>query len=220
MRAVLWDLDGTLVDSEPAHALAFDAALEELGLAVPPDFHVRLLGASEDRVHAALVAETAAAIDRAAWRAVKWRHYRAQRIVRLPAADLLPPLAGAGIGLALVSNSTRTEVDHNLAVAGLAGFFAITVSRDDVRRGKPDPEPYLAAAARLGLDPGDCLVVEDSPTGAAAGVAAGMTTVFHPQDPALAPPAGAVAAGPGGLAALFDRLGLPVRKPCEKALAP
>lgn len=84
MRAVLWDLDGTLVDSEPAHALAFDAALEELGLAVPPDFHSRLLGASEDRVHAALVAETAAGLDRAAWRAVKWRHYRAQRIARLP----------------------------------------------------------------------------------------------------------------------------------------
>ena len=76
MKAVLWDLDGTLVDSEPAHALAFDASLAELGLTVPPDFHDRLLGASEDRVHEALIAETSVSMDRAAWRSVKWRHYR------------------------------------------------------------------------------------------------------------------------------------------------
>ena len=85
----------------------------------------------------------------------------------------------------------------------------MTVSRDDVARGKPDPEGYLAAAARLGLDAASCVVVEDSPAGAAAGLAAGMTTVFHPQDPALAGPASALVPGSGGLAALLAELGLP-----------
>ncbi|QFQ88578.1 HAD-IA family hydrolase [Paracoccus kondratievae] len=210
MRAVLWDLDGTLVDSEPAHELAFDAAIAELGLSVPAEFHDRLLGASEDRVHEALVAQTAITLDRAGWRAVKWRHYRetADRITRLSQADLLAPLANAGRDMALVSNSTRAEVEHNLSVAGLARYFPVTVSRDDVRRGKPDPEGYLLAAERLGVPPADCVVVEDSPTGAAAGLAAGMTTIFCPQIPTLKPPAGALIASPGKLAGLFGRLGL------------
>ncbi|MCB1970238.1 HAD family phosphatase [Paracoccus sp. APAP_BH8] len=210
MKAVLWDLDGTLVDSEPAHALAFDASLAELGLTVPPDFHDRLLGASEDRVHEALIAETSVSMDRAAWRSVKWRHYRkaADQIRRLSQADLLVPLASAGLGLAVVSNSTRAEVDHNLDLADLARLFPVTVSRDDVRHGKPDPEGYLLAARRLGVSPTDCVVVEDSPTGAGAGLSAGMTTIFCPQVPTLVPPAGALVAGPGDLSGLFERLGL------------
>ena len=210
MKAVLWDLDGTLVDSEPAHAAAFEAALRELGLRVPTGFHDGLLGASEDRVHAALVAQTGTVIDRAGWRALKARHYRAAagRIVRLPAADLIPPLARAGIAQAVVSNSTRAEVDHNLAVTGLAGSLSVTISRDDVGLGKPDPEGYLAAARRLGTDAAECLVVEDSPTGAAAGLAAGMTTIFHSGITGLAVPDGALVPGPEGLAGLFGRLGL------------
>lgn len=210
MKAVLWDLDGTLVDSEPAHSAAFDAALASFGLAVPPEFHLRLLGASDDRVHEALVNETSAAISRTEWRAVKWEHYRAEAegISRLPATRLLQPLRDGGVGLAVVSNSTRAEVDYNLAVTGLARFFAITVSRNDVGQGKPEPEGYLQAAGRLGAAPAECVVIEDSPTGAAAGIAAGMTTVFQPQDPGLPGPAGAIRAGPCGLASLFARLGL------------
>jgi HAD superfamily hydrolase (TIGR01509 family) len=213
LRAVLWDLDGTLVDSEPAHAAALDAALAELGLAVGPAFHERCLGASEDAVHAALVAETGTAIVPAAWQALKWRHYRGfvPRIVaRSEAVALVPLLAAAGVAMAVVSNSTRAEVDLALAAIGLDRLLPVTVSRADVARGKPDPEGYLAAAARLSVPAAACVVIEDSSTGVAAGLAAGMTTVFHPQDPALAAPAGALVPGAGGLAALLGRLGLPL----------
>lgn len=212
MKGVLWDLDGTLVDSEPAHAAAFDAALELLGLSVPEDFHLRLLGASETHVHAALVAETGATLDRDSWRGIKWGRYQAAaaRITRLPAAALLPSLVQAGVPMAVVSNSTRAEVDLNLATTGLAAFLPVTISLDDVTRGKPDPEGYRAAARRLGLAPADCVVVEDSPTGAAAGVAAGMATIFHPQVEGLPAPDSVLRAGPDGLGALFARLGLPV----------
>jgi beta-phosphoglucomutase-like phosphatase (HAD superfamily) len=112
--------------------------------------------------------------------------------------------------MAVVSNSTRAEVDVALAAIGLARLLPVTVSRADVARGKPDPEGYLAAAARLGVRPAGCVVIEDSPTGVAAGLAAGMTTVFHPQDPGLPAPTGALVAGAGGLAALLGRLGLPL----------
>jgi HAD superfamily hydrolase (TIGR01509 family) len=216
LRAVLWDLDGTLVDSEPAHAAALDSALAELGIAVGPAFHDRCLGASEDAVHAALVAETGTAMAPAAWQTLKWRHYRgfAHRIAARPeVAGLVPPLAAAGVAMAVVSNSTRAEVDLALAALGLDRLLSVTVSRADVARGKPDPEGYMAAAARLGAPPAGCVVIEDSPTGVAAGLAAGMTTVFHPQDPALAAPAGALVAGPDGLAALLGRLGLPLALP-------
>lgn len=221
MKGVLWDLDGTLVDSEPAHGAAFDAALVLLGLSVPPDFHLRLLGASEGHVHAALVAETGATLDRDTWRDIKWGRYQAAaaRITRLPAAALLPPLVQAGIPMAVVSNSTRAEVDLNLATTGLAPLLPVTISLDDVARGKPDPEGYRAAARRLGLAPADCVVVEDSPTGAAAGVAAGMTTIFHPQIEGLPAPQGVLRAGPDGLGALFARLGLPVPTTPESPMA-
>lgn len=210
-RAILWDLDGTLVDSEPAHAGAFDAALAELGLAVGPEFHALCLGASEDRVHTALVREAGVGLGLDAWRALKWRHYRdlAAGVSPTGAAALVAPLAAAGVAMAVVSNSTRDEVDLALAAVGLDRLLPVTVSRADVARGKPDPEGYHAAATRLGVFAADCVVVEDSPAGAAAGLAAGMATVFVPQDPALATPAGAHRAGPGGLAALLARLGIP-----------
>ena len=112
--------------------------------------------------------------------------------------------------MAVVSNSTRAEVDLALAATGLDALLPLTISRADVARGKPDPEGYLAAAARLGARPAACVVVEDSPAGARAGLAAGMTTVFHPQDPALAAPEGALVPAADGLAALLARLGLPV----------
>jgi len=212
LTAVLWDLDGTLVDSEPAHAAALDAALAELGLAVGPAFHRRSLGASEDSVHRALVAEFGPAIALGAWRDLKWSRYQvlASHVATRPGMPaLVARLAAAGVPMAVVSNSTRAEVALNLAATGLDQLLPVTITRDDVLHGKPDPEGYLAAAAQLGVAPAACIVVEDSPAGAAAGLAAGMTTVFHPLESGLDAPDGALSAGPDGLAPLLSRLGLP-----------
>ena len=183
-RAILWDMDGTLLDSEPAHAAAFYDALDELGLTVPPGFHESLLGASDDRVHAALSAATGLALTLLEWRAVKWQHYRRHANcipLRQEVAALARDLAGQGVPMAVVSNSTADEVVLCLGASGLASLFSTTVSRADVTRGKPDPEGYLLAAARLGIPPNECLVVEDSPVGARAGVAAGMLVAYYPQ---------------------------------------
>ena len=209
--ALLWDLDGTLVDSEPAHAAAFDAALAELGLRVAPDFHARMVGVNEADVHAALIAETGARLALADWSARKWAHYRHHATAigrRAPVARVAEHWAKHGAPSAIVSNSTADEVALALLATGLDAVFATTVSLGDVARGKPDPEGYLQGAARLGVAPSICLVVEDSDVGAAAGAAAGMRVIFHPQAPVPDPQArapGALYLPPeGDLAALIS----------------
>lgn len=212
IRGILWDLDGTLVDSEPAHSAAFDAALRDFGLEVSQDFHTRLLGVNEEGVHAALVAETSATISRADWSRSKWVHYRrcAAGIRRRAAvADVALDLCARGIPSAVVSNSTADEVAIALATTGLDTVLTTVVSVADVQRGKPDPEGYLLGARRLGIPPSACLVIEDSPIGAAAGHSAGMRVVFHPQlphaDPASVAPGAHYLAPDGALGALIAR---------------
>lgn len=203
-RAILWDMDGTLVDSEPVHALAFDAAVQELGLSVPQEFNDSLLGASAEQVHRALVAQTGTGIGLDDWQALKWRHYKvhsAQIPRRETVSRVAEALAARGVPMAVVSNSTADEVALCLRATGLDLILPVSVSRADLHRGKPDPEGYLLAAERLGCAPGDCLVVEDSKLGVAAGLAAGMKVLFHPQVSTLGgdtPPAGAAFLAPDG----------------------
>ena len=205
--AILWDLDGTLVDSEPLHARATDEMLAALGLATPPGFHGRALGLPAEEVHALLVAEAGLTLPPADWEGRKFARFEALASAlpaRQPAAGLVPRLAARGIAQAVVSNSARAEVDLALAVTGLGAHMALSLAREDVARGKPDPEGYAAAAATLGHPPEATLAVEDSRTGAEAARAAGLRVIFHPQAP-LPGPAGVVTLPPqGDLAALID----------------
>lgn len=212
IRGILWDLDGTLVDSEPAHRAAFDAALRDFGLDVRQDFQTRQLGVNEEEVYAALVAETGATISRSDWSLRKWAHYRryAPAIRRRAAvADVALDLCARGIPSAVVSNSPADEVAIALATTGLDTVLTTIVSVADVQRGKPDPEGYLLGARRLGIPPSACLVIEDSPVGAAAGRSAGMRVIFHPQfphaDPAAVAPGAHYLAPDGALGALIAR---------------
>ena len=97
------------------------------------------------------------------------------------AARLLAALDAAGVPCALVTASSRAIMDAVLKVTGLS--FGVTVCGEDVRRGKPDPEPYLLAAALLGVPPAGCVVLEDSPTGIAAARAAGCPVIAVPSVP-------------------------------------
>ncbi|MEH6726944.1 MAG: HAD family phosphatase [Hyphomicrobiales bacterium] len=183
-RAVLWDLDGTLADTEPLHALAFDEAISGLGLTVPDGFHDSLLGVSEQEVFESLVAKTGASIDLATWRLAKFSHFskRPQMVGLRPDVGNLPEkLFALNVPMAVVSNSTRDEVAFILKASGLDKYFKHTFSRADVATGKPAPDSYLLAASRLECAPSDCLVVEDSRVGSTAGINAGMTVIFHPQ---------------------------------------
>ncbi len=88
-----------------------------------------------------------------------------------------------GVVQAVVSNSDRLIVDANLGAVGIVEPGFKTVSRNDVAEGKPHPEPFLRAAWLTGIDPADTVVMEDSFTGARAGLAAGMRTIFWPERP-------------------------------------
>lgn len=201
--AILWDMDGTLLDSEPAHAAAFNDAIAELGLSVPRGFHDALLGASADSVLAALVEATAVELTLDAWLALKWRHmqYHASCIQRRePAASIARRLAERRVPMALVSNSSADEIMLALSTTDLLSTFPITISRGDVVAGKPAPDGYLLAARILKVAPENCLVIEDSHTGAQAGLAAGMQVIFHPEQVSPSPPQGSIVLAPDGSA--------------------
>ena len=112
LRAVFWDMDGTLLDSEPAHAASFADALAELGLSVPPGFHDGLLGLGVDHVYAALVATTGATLSIDEWQALKWRHFQRRSdvvTVRGEVAAQARELAAQGVEFLLLAHHGQVE---------------------------------------------------------------------------------------------------------------
>lgn len=190
-KAVFWDMDGTLTDSEPLHEAALRAALRSVGIAPPDDLHERVLGIAAWPVYEMLRDEFGLDLPFDAWIVRKYDHY-------WPLVKGLKPRPGAvgifrdldarGVAQAVVSNSDRMIVDANLRAVGLAIPGMRTVSRNDVREGKPHPEPFLRAAWLAGVEPADAVAVDDSWTGASAGLAAGMRTIFWPEKPMAGPP--------------------------------
>lgn len=190
-KAVFWDMDGTLVDSEPLHEAALIAALHSVGIAAPPDLHERVLGIAAWPVYEMLRDEFGLDLPFDDWIVRKYDHY-------LPMAETLKPRPGAieifnelralGVAQAVVSNSDRLVVDANLRMVGLFYPGMKTVSRNDVREGKPHAEPFLRAAWLADVDPADAVAVDDSVTGVTAGLAAGMRTIFWPEVRMEGPP--------------------------------
>jgi HAD superfamily hydrolase (TIGR01509 family) len=176
--AVIFDCDGTLVDSEPLAGRAWRATVAPYGYAVTDADLAACMGIPYARTHAYL-SERAALPDAAAL----WPDLR-RELFALIDAELAPfpdavlaaeELRARGVALAVASSSPRERLDRTLARAGLA--FGVTVAGDEVEHGKPAPDMFLAAAARLGVEPTRCVVVEDSAPGVAAGRAAQMPTL-------------------------------------------
>lgn len=182
-EAILWDMDGTLADSEPVHKLSFELACQALGIKLPADFHDSVLGRSDEETHTGLVEDFGLALSLSDWMAARFAVYRdhIDRVTFLPEAKRLWDHASfQAIPQAIVSNSDRIIVGANLDRLGLSHPGLVSVSRNDVRRGKPHPDPYLRAAKLMGTDPGRIAIVEDSKTGVQSGVAAGMTVFVMP----------------------------------------
>lgn len=186
--AVLFDMDGTLVDSESLWLEAETLTMASMGASWTPADQAYSLGGPLERVIAYMVARAGGGHDEAEVSATLLGHM--QRLMtssalrwRPGAAALLEGVREAGVPRALVSASFRSLLDAvNGAVLHEIGAdaFDVTVAGDEVSDGKPHPAPYLIAAERLGADPARCVVVEDSPTGVASGLAAGMLVVAVP----------------------------------------
>lgn len=190
IKAVLWDMDGTLVDSEDIAVGALALAMKEAGLTPPKDLKERVVGRSSDEIYRHIVEAFGLRADPTNWERRKHHFYfRAAEALRGydDAVETWHRLDAAGIRQAIVTNSDRAIVDVNLRAAGLIRPGLITVARNDVLHGKPHPEGYLRAAYLLGVKPSQCLIVEDSASGAAAALAAGIETVFVPHSHSAAP---------------------------------
>lgn len=181
--AVLFDMDGTLVDTEHLWWRAVEGVARRLGYlptdADLPEVLGRPAGHTARHLHrvtggAAAEAQLARELD-AAFAALVAEEVRP----RPGALRLLARLREAGVPAALVTASPRRVVDVVLCALG-ADWFALTVAAEDTARTKPAPDPYLRAAERLGVAPRECVVVEDSPVGLAAALAAGCRAVAVP----------------------------------------
>lgn len=183
LQAVLLDMDGTLVDTEDFWWEAESGLLAELGYRLDPAHREVVVGGPMGRVVAHLLDVTGAPLTPAEFGPMINERF-AELVgrgvpVRPGAAELLRELAAEGIPAVLVSASHRRIIDLVLKSLG-EQHFAFSVAGDEVERTKPHPDPYLVAAARLGVDPARCVVVEDSPTGVASGEAAGCRMVVVP----------------------------------------
>ena len=185
VEAVVFDLDGTLVDSERLLIDAGVAALETLGLAPRRDLLVAMVGSVNDDAIRAL-ADAYAGFDHPAFDAAWAEAARAGHAGPMPrrpgALRLLRWLAAQGIPVAVASNSTTDKVHRKLASSGLAAHIPahLVLGRDRVAAPKPAPDLFLAAARALGVDPAHCLAFEDSDPGVEAALAAEMRVVHVP----------------------------------------
>lgn len=175
---MIFDCDGTLVDSEPLAGRAWKATVAPFGYEVTDEDLAACMGIPYVRTHAYL-SQRAPLPDAAAF----WPRLR-DELFELIDAELAPfpdavatatELRARGVRLAVASSSPRERLDRTLARAGLE--FAVTVAGDEVEHGKPAPDMFLKAAAALEVAPERCVVVEDSAPGVAAGVAARMPTL-------------------------------------------
>jgi HAD superfamily hydrolase (TIGR01509 family) len=184
IKAVLWDMDGTLVDSEPLHHAALAHAMTAAGFPISVAQAGSYIGIPMAGIHTRLVAEFGLDLG---YEELATRSYAAYLDLaptlkaRPGARDAWDAVAAAGRQQAVVSNADRIILQANLTATGLArpGFVSIAVN--EVVRGKPDPEPYLRAALLLGVSPAECMVVEDTTIGVVAGLAAGMRVLAWPQ---------------------------------------
>ncbi|MCW6506932.1 HAD family hydrolase [Lichenifustis flavocetrariae] len=181
LRAVAWDVDGTLVDSEPLHLRALLAASRGFGVDLSDLRDDEFRGVHMPDVWRALRSRMPADLQETVWLDAIAAHYIGDRATLRPlpgAVETIAALAARGIPQACVSNSHRAVVNANLDALGITRFMAFTIALDDVSAGKPDPEPYAAAARLFGLAPYEVLAVEDSVAGMTSAVAAGLPVAF------------------------------------------
>ena len=173
--AVLFDLDGLLVDSEPLWTIAEERVAAQLGGIFTPELKARMIGKRLDLAVGILLegldtpgARAADPADVGERLMTEMTALLASDVPLQPGAEaLLDALAAERVPLALVSSSFRRLVDAALVAVG-AHRFAVSIAGDEVQHGKPDPEPYVTAARGLRVVPARCVVLEDAPAGVAS----------------------------------------------------
>jgi beta-phosphoglucomutase family hydrolase len=189
-KAVIWDLDGVIVDTGRFHLSAWRQLSEEMGFYFTAEDFRRVFGLRDSDAIRRVLAPDISADEVEALAERKEAIFRAQvkgNIKPLPGVlPLLHSLKENGFRLALASSTVPENIKMLLSSLGIEQLFDCLVSGRDVSRGKPDPEGFLLAAKRLGVEPGSCVIVEDAIDGVRAAKAAGMKCVAvantHPRE--------------------------------------
>ena len=188
-RAVLWDMDGTLIDSVPYHWQAWQHALQQFDRTVEHGVWNQTTGMRNREIIPLLFPDMSPA-EAAYMDHIKEVRYR--ELIETQGVELLPGVAhwieqfkAAGWKQAVASSAPAENVAAIAHALHFNGTFEALLSGTDVQRGKPDPDIFLAAAQRLNMDPRDCLVIEDASSGVEAAHRAGMKAIgvltTHPQ---------------------------------------
>lgn len=187
MSAVIFDMDGVIIDSEPVHFRIEAALFEEFGIAVPREEHESYVGTASHEMfrrigatHGARWQEANLTLDDVV--ALERRRYlrelHEQMVPFVPGTiQLMINLYQAGHRIAIASSAPHEQIDEVVRQAHIGAIVKCRVSGDDVARSKPDPEIFLTAAACTGTPPAECWVIEDSAHGVAAARAAGMRCI-------------------------------------------
>lgn len=184
VKAVVFDMDGLLVDSEVVYCEALTVEAAAMGHALPLEVMKRMIGhtwagsAQVLRQHFGDDFDT----ERLREGSVERFYELAKAEIALKAGvlELLDRLDQMSLPRAIATSSRPVDVEHHLSTHGLAERFHAIIAQGSYARGKPHPDPYLKAAEALGADPADCLALEDSHNGVRAAAAAGMMTIMVP----------------------------------------
>ena len=208
---MVFDLDGTLLDTEPAYRRAFTAALAQFGKTIESADYAALIGLPSSARRQRLKQLFGAGFPASAF----FDAYYRCRAVQLAGGIALKPgvlpllalLDHASLPCAIATSASAATASDHLAKAGLDGRFTVVVTRDDVAHGKPAPDSFVCAAAGLGLPPAGCLAIEDSYHGISAAHRAGLMVVMVPDSlPPTAETRRCCVATLDGLPALADYL--------------
>ena len=183
-QAVVFDMDGLIFNTEALYRDAAMAAAVDSGHDIPLAFYLSTMGTPLEATRAVFMARCGKEFDfDSFWTNAKARFYAMAKLQLCPKAgvvDLLDFLDDAGLPRAIATSSRHEEVRHHLGLHALTGRFGTIIAHGDYARGKPDPEPFLKAADRLGVAPEFCVALEDSYHGVRAASGAGMMTIMVP----------------------------------------
>jgi HAD superfamily hydrolase (TIGR01509 family) len=184
VKGVVFDMDGLLVDSEVMFRDAMMTVTRQRGGDLPLEVFLRMVGVTREQNQRTALEHFGQDFDYDAWMAAVWEHAHAQMTVdvalKAGVVELLDQLDALHLPRAIATSSTHDAVLRQLTPHDLLRRFGAIVANGDYARGKPFPDPFLAAAARLGVAPEDCLALEDSHNGVRAAHAAGMMTIMVP----------------------------------------
>ena len=185
VRAVVFDMDGLLVDSEAVFRDSMMHVARERGHDLPLEVFLRMVGLPGPSSRTVALAHFGEDFPIDEFNAAVWAHAKAHHdeigvALKAGVTELLDHLDQAGLPRAVATSSSHAAVEHQLGRGGILDRFQAIVAAGDYARGKPNPDPFLTAAERLGVAPQDCLALEDSHNGVRAAHAAGMMTIMVP----------------------------------------